>query len=103
VYPLDRGQKVSCQAAVLLTRKQFKVFFRPFKFYIAPVLLIIAGFDTISFGFFVALNALTPVWLQLPKKHGGIYGFSVEANAACGKTMCSFYLLSTCRRLPMLT
>jgi hypothetical protein len=47
------------------------------------VLLIIAGFDTISFGFYVALNALTPVWLQLPVKAGGIYGFNVTQNAAC--------------------
>ena len=47
------------------------------------MLLIIAGFDTISFGFYVALNALTPVWLQLPVKAGGIYGFDVTQNAAC--------------------
>ncbi|KAK3689859.1 major facilitator superfamily domain-containing protein [Podospora appendiculata] len=54
----------------------------PFKIAIAPVLLIIAGFDTISFGFYVALNALTPVWLQLPVKAGGIYGFTVTQSAA---------------------
>ncbi|PCG90158.1 Major facilitator superfamily domain, general substrate transporter [Penicillium occitanis (nom. inval.)] len=60
----------------------FKVFFRPFKLFTAPVILIIAGFDTISFAFYVALNALTPVWLQLPKKAHGIYGFSVADNAA---------------------
>lgn len=47
------------------------------------MLLIIAGFDTISFGFYVALNALTPVWLQLPVKADGIYGFDVTQNAAC--------------------
>lgn len=58
-------------------------FFRQFKFFIAPVMLIIAGFDTISFGFYVALNALTPVWLQKPKQFGGIYGFTVGENAAC--------------------
>lgn len=46
-------------------------------------MLIIAGFDSISFGFYVALNSLTPVWLQLPKKLGGIYGFTVSQNAAC--------------------
>lgn len=55
----------------------------PFKIAVAPVLLIIAGFDSISFGFYVALNALTPVWLQLPVKAGGIYGFTVTQNAAC--------------------
>ncbi|KAK3935946.1 major facilitator superfamily domain-containing protein [Diplogelasinospora grovesii] len=59
-----------------------KIAITPFKIAVAPVLLIIAGFDTISFGFYVALNALTPVWLQLPVKAGGIYGFSVTQNAA---------------------
>ncbi|KAH8906155.1 MFS general substrate transporter [Coniochaeta sp. PMI_546] len=59
-----------------------KVAITPFKIAVAPVLLIIAGFDTISFGFYVALNALTPVWLQLPVKAGGIYGFTVTQNAA---------------------
>lgn len=49
---------------------------------IAPVILIIAGFDTIAFAFYVALNALTPVWLQTPLKAGGIYGFTVSENAA---------------------
>ena len=47
------------------------------------MLLIIAGFDTISFGFYVALNSLTPVWLQKPLRAGGIYGWSVTENAAC--------------------
>jgi hypothetical protein len=67
----------------VLTRKQAKIAFTPFKIAVAPVLLIIAGFDTISFGFYVALNALTPVWLQLPFKAHGIYGFNVTQNAAC--------------------
>lgn len=55
----------------------------PFKIALAPVVLMIAGFDAISFGFYVALNALTPVWLQLPVKAGGIYGWDVTQNAAC--------------------
>ncbi|KAG8170048.1 hypothetical protein KVR01_000793 [Diaporthe batatas] len=59
-----------------------KVFIQPFKMMFAPVILIIAGFDTIAFGFYVALNALTPVWLQMPLKAGGIYGFNVTENAA---------------------
>lgn len=58
------------------------MFIQPFKMMFAPVILIIAGFDTISFGFYVALNALTPVWLQMPLKAGGIYGFTVTENAA---------------------
>jgi hypothetical protein len=41
---------------------------------------MVAGFDMISFGFYVALNALTPVWLQKPKKVGG-YGFTITENA----------------------
>ncbi len=52
------------------------------KIAVAPVVLIIAGFDTISFGFYVALNALTPIWLQTPKKAGGLYGFSIVDNAS---------------------
>ncbi|KAH8201056.1 hypothetical protein TruAng_004752 [Truncatella angustata] len=53
----------------------------PFKHAISPVLLLCAGFDAITFGFWVALNALTPVWLQQPAKIGG-YGFTVLENAA---------------------
>lgn len=47
-----------------------------------PILLLVAGFDAISFGFWVALNALMPVWLQKPVKAGG-FGFSILDNAAC--------------------
>ena len=46
-------------------------------------MLMIAGFDAIGFGFYVALNALTSAWLQKPKKFSGIYGFTVGVNAAC--------------------
>lgn len=53
----------------------------PVKLAASPVLLLVAGFDAISFGFWVALNALTPVWLQKPVKAGG-YGFSILDNAA---------------------
>lgn len=61
---------------------QAKVAILPFKIALSPVLLTVAGFDTISFGFYVALNALTPVWLQKPKKFGG-YGFTITDNASC--------------------
>lgn len=54
----------------------------PFKIALAPVILMVAGFDMISFAFYVALNALTPIWLQKPVKVGG-YGFTVYDNAAC--------------------
>ncbi|KAK5653687.1 hypothetical protein OQA88_8717 [Cercophora sp. LCS_1] len=63
-------------------RHTAKIAITPFKIAIAPVLLIIAGFDAISFGFYVALNALTPVWLQRPLAAGGIYGWNVTQNAA---------------------
>lgn len=63
-------------------RDMIHAFVTPFKIAISPVLLLCAGFDAISFGFWVALNALTPIWLQLPVKAGG-YGFSVLDNAAC--------------------
>ncbi|KUI64804.1 hypothetical protein VM1G_01242 [Cytospora mali] len=53
----------------------------PIKLAVNPILLLVAGFDAISFGFWVALNSLTPVWLQKPVKAGG-YGFSVLDNAA---------------------
>lgn len=52
----------------------------PFKIALSPVILFVTGFDTISFGFYVALNALTPVWLQRPVDLGG-YGFTVSQNA----------------------
>lgn len=38
-------------------------------------------FTLISFGFYVGVNALTPVWLQKPVSAGG-YGFTLEQNAA---------------------
>jgi MFS family permease len=74
------GTKV---ATPISWKDTLKIAVTPFKIAAAPVLLIIAGFDMISFGFYVALNSLTPVWLQLPIKAGGIYGFDVSQNAAC--------------------
>ena len=53
---------------------------------VSPVVLIIACYDSITFGFYVALNALTPVWLQKPVKQGG-YGFDVTDNAACKSSL----------------
>ncbi|KAK0641776.1 major facilitator superfamily domain-containing protein [Cercophora newfieldiana] len=73
------GTKVATPISWMETLKIAVV---PFKIAVAPVLLIIAGFDMISFGFYVALNALTPVWLQRPIQAGGIYGFDVTQNAA---------------------
>lgn len=39
-------------------------------------------FTLISFGFYIAMNALTPVFLQKPVKIGG-YGFDTYQNALC--------------------
>jgi hypothetical protein len=39
-------------------------------------------FTLISFGFYIAMNALTPVFLQKPVKTGG-YGFDTYQNALC--------------------
>ncbi len=68
-------------------KNTLKIAVTPFKIGIAPVLLIIAGLDAISFRFYVALDALTPVWLQLPIKAGGIYGWDVTQNAACNTVL----------------
>jgi hypothetical protein len=45
-------------------------------------MLIMSVFTLISFGFYIAMNALTPVFLQKPVKAGG-YGFSTTENANC--------------------
>ena len=45
-------------------------------------MLIMSVFTLISFGFYIAMNALTPVFLQKPVKIGG-YGFSTTDNANC--------------------
>lgn len=39
-------------------------------------------FTLITFGFYIAMNALTPVFLQKPVKIGG-YGFDTFQNACC--------------------
>lgn len=67
-------------------------------------MLMIAGFDTISFGFYVALNALTPVWLQKAKKFGGFYGFTVGENATCkpnSKPLMTFKLMPASHIRPL--
>jgi hypothetical protein len=66
----------------MLTLFEARVGLLPFKIAVSPVILIVAGFDMISFGFYVALNALTPVWLQKPRRAGG-YGFTITQNASC--------------------
>ncbi|PWY66030.1 polyamine transporter [Aspergillus heteromorphus CBS 117.55] len=48
---------------------------------ICPVTIIMGTFTLISFGFYVGMNALVPVWLQRSPAEGG-YGFSLKQSAA---------------------
>jgi hypothetical protein len=49
------------------------------------VTVFLSLFTLVSFGFYVAMNAITPVWLQKPEKLGG-YGFTSMENAYCKTT-----------------
>lgn len=64
------------------TRPKIDSIVVPLKLAVTPVLLIVAVFDAITFGFVAAYNALMPVWLQRRVEAGG-YGFSVLDNAGC--------------------
>lgn len=63
----------------------------PFIVALTPVTIILGTFTLISFGFFVAMNAITPVWLQKPVKEGG-YGFTSRQNALCKPFLSSLKL-----------
>jgi hypothetical protein len=54
----------------------------PFLIAVSPVTLIMSVFTLVSFGFYIAMNAITPVFLQKPVKIGG-YGFDTFQNACC--------------------
>lgn len=54
----------------------------PFKIALTPVTIFLSIFTLFNFGFFVAMNAITPAWLQRPEKVGG-YGFTPFQNALC--------------------
>lgn len=60
----------------------------PFKITATPVSFLLSIFTLFSFGFSVAMNSLTPVWLQKPVAEGG-YGFTTIQNALC---MCALLL-----------
>lgn len=49
---------------------------------VAPATICLGLFTLVSFGFYVAMNAITPVWLQKAEKLGG-YGFTPMENAYC--------------------
>ncbi|KUJ24281.1 MFS multidrug transporter-like protein [Mollisia scopiformis] len=53
---------------------------RPFIVAFTPVTIILGCFTLVSFGMYVAMNSITPVWLQKPEKVGG-YGFTSHQNA----------------------
>ncbi|MCJ1401853.1 hypothetical protein MMC11_005070 [Xylographa trunciseda] len=48
---------------------------------LCPVTVLMGTFTLVSFGFYIAMNALTPVWLQNPREASG-YGFTIQQNAA---------------------
>ncbi|RDW80542.1 hypothetical protein BP5796_05240 [Coleophoma crateriformis] len=57
-----------------------KVAATPFLITATPVTFFLALFCLFNFGFYVAMNSITPVWLQKPEKAGG-YGFTSFENA----------------------
>ncbi|KAH8880904.1 MFS general substrate transporter [Thozetella sp. PMI_491] len=52
----------------------------PFKIALTPVAIVLGVFTLLNFGFFIAMNSVTPAWLQKPIKAGG-YGFTPFQNA----------------------
>ncbi|KAJ5762168.1 uncharacterized protein N7511_005550, partial [Penicillium nucicola] len=58
-----------------------KISITPLLIGLCPATIIMGTFTLVSFGFYVGVNALTPVWLQKPVSAGG-YGFTLEQNAA---------------------
>jgi hypothetical protein len=83
-----------------------KVGAKPFVVAVTPVMLLLNMFTLVSFGFYVAMNAITPVWLQKPEKIGG-YGFTSMQNALfsfthwVGISFALFYGQLVSDRLPM--
>ncbi|KAI9849734.1 MAG: hypothetical protein M1838_000095 [Thelocarpon superellum] len=51
----------------------------PYLVMLDPVTLFTGCFGLVTFGVYVAVNSLAPVFLQKPVHQGG-YGFSVEQN-----------------------
>ena len=71
------GTKVTPYTSFIDT---LKIGARPFIVAVTPVTIFLSMFTLVSFGFYVAMNAITPVWLQKPVKTGG-YGFTSMQNA----------------------
>jgi len=73
------GTKVTKQASL---KQVLRVAANPFLIMANPSMILLAMFTLISFGFYVAMNAITPGWLQKAVEEGG-YGFTSKENALC--------------------
>ncbi|KAI9642425.1 hypothetical protein NHQ30_009230 [Ciborinia camelliae] len=71
------GTKVTPKTSLSQTLKIAKT---PFLIAISPVCLVLSIFTLTNFGFYVAMNSLSPTFLQKPIKAGG-YGFTIWQNA----------------------
>ncbi|RFU34879.1 hypothetical protein B7463_g1455, partial [Scytalidium lignicola] len=71
------GSRITPKASM---KQTLRIAATPFQVAVSPVILIMSVFTLVSFGFYIAMNALTPVWLQKPTKVGG-YGFTAQQNA----------------------
>lgn len=74
--PVSRGLEVKHK----LTSFQLQIALTPFKIAATPVTILAGLFNLINFGFYICMNSVTPVWLQLPVAKGG-YGFDTSESA----------------------
>jgi sensor domain CHASE-containing protein len=65
-----------------LTRDKMKVVGTPFIIAASPVTLVLSVYTLVNFGFYIAMNSISPVFLQKPLSSGG-YGFNAMQNAEC--------------------
>jgi hypothetical protein len=65
-----------------LTRDQLKIAATPFIIAASPVTLVLSVYTLVNFGFYIAMNSISPVFLQKPFTSGG-YGFNTMQNAEC--------------------
>jgi hypothetical protein len=59
-----------------------KVATTPFIIAASPVILVLSVYTLVNFGFYVAMNSISPVFLQKPLIACG-YGFNTMQNAEC--------------------
>jgi hypothetical protein len=65
-----------------LINPQLKVATTPFIIAASPVILVLSVYTLVNFGFYVAMNSISPVFLQKPVVSDG-YGFNTMQNAEC--------------------